>query len=298
MPRWPLADVARELRSPLRRGCRFARRRGCAIECTSPTTPRSTTTPCCSPPGHAASPPFDHAQTFSANDPSVLEGLLADLEEGWSRSAAFVVPPGVNWTLPAYELALLTARQVRSMGMDRDGVTVVTPEARPLALFGRPRARRPAELLHRAGVAFEGSAYVQSDRGSTGVARPGTPSLDVERVVTLPVVEGRGSAASPTTTTASCRSTTTPSVIGVDDVFAAGDGADFPIKQGGLATQQADAAAECIAQRAGAALAPRAVSPRAAWLAADRRGAALLRQPDRGWERARAPSPRIRSGRP
>ena len=43
-------------------------------------------------------------------------------------------------------------------------------------------------------------------------------------------------------------------VPGVEDVYAAGDGTTFPIKQGGLATQQADAAAEHIAARLGAAI--------------------------------------------
>jgi len=33
----------------------------------------------------------------------------------------------------------------------------------------------------------------------------------------------------------------------VDRVYAAGDAADFPVKTGGLAAQQADAAAESIA---------------------------------------------------
>ena len=41
-------------------------------------------------------------------------------------------------------------------------------------------------------------------------------------------------------------------VPGVPDVFAAGDATTFPLKQGGLATQQADAAAEAIAAELGA----------------------------------------------
>jgi sulfide:quinone oxidoreductase len=39
-------------------------------------------------------------------------------------------------------------------------------------------------------------------------------------------------------------------------VYAAGDATSLPIKQGGLACQQADAAAETIAARAGAAIEP------------------------------------------
>jgi sulfide:quinone oxidoreductase len=45
------------------------------------------------------------------------------------------------------------------------------------------------------------------------------------------------------------------------DVFAAGDATTFPLKQGGLATQQADAAAEAIAADHGAAIEPAPFRP-------------------------------------
>ena len=60
-------------------------------------------------------------------------------------------------------------------------------------------------------------------------------------------------------------------VMGVEDVYAAGDGTTFPIKQGGLATQQADAAAEHIAARLGAEVEPAAVPPGPARTADHRR---------------------------
>jgi sulfide:quinone oxidoreductase len=47
----------------------------------------------------------------------------------------------------------------------------------------------------------------------------------------------------------------------VPDVFAAGDATTFPLKQGGLATQQADAAAEAIAAAYGAPLDPAPFRP-------------------------------------
>ena len=47
----------------------------------------------------------------------------------------------------------------------------------------------------------------------------------------------------------------------LEDVFAAGDIANFPIKQGGLAAQQADAAAEAIAAEAGAQVDPQPFKP-------------------------------------
>jgi sulfide:quinone oxidoreductase len=50
-------------------------------------------------------------------------------------------------------------------------------------------------------------------------------------------------------------------VPGLEGVWAAGDCTSAPIKQGGLAAQQADAAAESIAARAGADLEPRPFRP-------------------------------------
>jgi hypothetical protein len=50
-------------------------------------------------------------------------------------------------------------------------------------------------------------------------------------------------------------------VVGATDVYAAGDATAFPLKQGGLATQQADAAAEAIAAAAGASVKPRPFEP-------------------------------------
>ena len=206
--------------------------------------------------------PFEHVQTFRADDPGAVGGLLADLEEGWSKSVAFVVPPGVNWTLPAYELALLTARQIRSMGMRETEIGLVTPEARPLTLFGARASAATGDLLDRAGVAFHGNAYVQAVAPGRGLSLvPGHEEICVERVVALPRVEGLRIDGLPHDHDGFLPIDDHAAVLGVDDVFAAGDGADFPVKQGGLATQQADAAAERIAQQAGAIIAPQPFRP-------------------------------------
>ena len=50
-------------------------------------------------------------------------------------------------------------------------------------------------------------------------------------------------------------------VMGADAVLAAGDATTFPIKQGGLATQQADAAAATIAHALGANVEPMPFAP-------------------------------------
>ena len=50
-------------------------------------------------------------------------------------------------------------------------------------------------------------------------------------------------------------------VKGLDDVFAAGDATAFPIKQGGLAAQQADAAAATIASELDDTIRPQPFQP-------------------------------------
>jgi len=50
-------------------------------------------------------------------------------------------------------------------------------------------------------------------------------------------------------------------VAGQHDVYAAGDATTYPIKQGGVAAQQAEAAAEAIAARVGAPVEARAFRP-------------------------------------
>src|SRR5215216_1709156 len=44
--------------------------------------------------------------------------LRLDIEEGYNKSLAMVVPPGSVWPLPVYELALMTAGEAREMGRD------------------------------------------------------------------------------------------------------------------------------------------------------------------------------------
>ena len=57
------------------------------------------------------------------------------------------------------------------------------------------------------------------------------------------------------------RSTSTAASPGCDRVYAAGDVTDFPLKQGGLATQQADAAAEAMLADLGLPIVPRPFEP-------------------------------------
>jgi sulfide:quinone oxidoreductase len=207
-------------------------------------------------------PALRRAITFDATgDPLALTGLLADLEGGWSKRVAFVVPPGATWSLPIYELALMTQRQAWGMGLDEVAITIVTPESAPLAIFGRRASDTVAEILTQRRIDVLTSTYAHEDDGGQVVLTPGDRHLEVERIVALPVPAGPGI---PGLTADEqgflpidehCR------VRGMDGVYAAGDGTNFPIKQGGIATQQADAAAEHIAARAGTGLEPGSFEP-------------------------------------
>src|SRR3954453_9729210 len=148
--------------------------------------------------GAKAGPAFRHAITFG-DDPSEerLHGMLADLDQGYARRVAFVVPGETSWTLPLYELALMTARQTWSMGMDHIQFTLVTPEDRPLALFGAAASTAVGELLAAHRIDFVGSSYA-SVGSRYVVADPGGRRIDVDRVVALPALAGPDLAGVPT----------------------------------------------------------------------------------------------------
>jgi sulfide:quinone oxidoreductase len=211
--------------------------------------------------GAKAVPAYRAALTFG-EDPSEerLHGMLADLEQGYVKRIAFVVPGEAVWTLPLYEIALMTARQAWGMGMDRVRFTLVTPEERPLAMFGGPASQAVAEMLAAEGIEFVGASYPTVGRGYV-IADPGGRRIDVERVVSLPVLDGRRLAGVPADATGFIPVDAYGRVRGVAGVYAAGDATNFPIKQGGLATQQADAVAQTVAAEVGAGVDPEPFRP-------------------------------------
>jgi sulfide:quinone oxidoreductase len=211
--------------------------------------------------GARAVPAFGDALTFGA-DPAErrLHGLLADLEQGYLKSVAFVVPGEAAWTLPLYEIALMTARHACNMGMERVQFTLVTPEERPLAMFGRPASDAVGDMLAAEGIEFVGSAYPSVGRGYV-VADPGGRRIDADRIISLPALEGRRHAGVPSDDAGFIPVDALGRVPQLRDVYAAGDGTNFPIKQGGLATQQADAVAEVVAAAVGVDIEPAPFRP-------------------------------------
>lgn len=186
--------------------------------------------------------------------------LLRDLDERRLHNVAFAVPPGASWPLPLYELALMTAMHVADHGLRKVRLSLVTPEMAPLELFGAAASQTVSELLEERGIELHLSRYpTRFEDGELSLVPAET--LSVERVVSLPSLVGAQLAGLPADANGFIPVDLHGLVQGEQDVYAAGDATNSPIKQGGVATQQADAAAEAIAARAGADLDPQPFRP-------------------------------------
>jgi len=183
----------------------------------------------------------------------ISAGLVDAAIHGARERVIFVLPAESAWGLPVYELALLAAHE-RTGGPE---LMVVTPEPRPLDVFGRTASDAVARLLDRAGVEFVGETAADSVLGDALITRDGQ-MIRADAVIALPRLEPR---AIPGLPEGFLEIDEHARVVGVPDVFAAGDVTAELIKQGGLATQQADAAAERIAFEAGADVEPRPYRP-------------------------------------
>jgi len=179
-----------------------------------------------------------------------MRDLLRDLDEGKLHSLVFVVPAGSSWPLPLYELALLSADRARALGAGAE-ITLVSPEPRPLAAFGAEASKLIAVLLAERGVRFLGPCRPGSVCGGGALTVRSGPPIKGDRVVAAPLIRGARIAGIPTNRWGFVPTGMAGLVEGIADVYAAGDTTAFPIKHGGLATQQADRIAHTIAARLG-----------------------------------------------
>lgn len=193
-------------------------------------------------------------------DEEAFSALLQDARAGRVTKLVFALPSGTSWPLPVYELALLTAVHLADAGASRVELTLVTPEERPLQLFGTAGSEAAAELLAQHGINLLVDTTPVAVEGGSLRLLP-DQWIDADRVVALPRLEGLRLEGVPHDAKGFVPTDTSGAVRGLEDVYAAGDLTDFPIKQGGIAAQQADAAAESIAAAAGARLDPQPFRP-------------------------------------
>jgi sulfide:quinone oxidoreductase len=144
------------------------------------------------------------------------------------------------------------------MGIDDARLVLISAEERPLGLFGQGAAEQLEGLLARRGIEFIGGYRPRVRRGEVVV---GDRRIAVDRTFALPVLRGLGLTGLPADAHGFIPVDVHGRVQGLNDVYAAGDATAFPLKQGGIAAQQAEAAAQAVAARHGCALAPEPFRP-------------------------------------
>jgi sulfide:quinone oxidoreductase len=201
------------------------------------------------------------ALTFRGpQDGPALAALLEAAVAGSVRRIVFALPVEARWPLPLYELALLTGTYLTDRYTMGVAITFVTPEDSPLALFGAEASEAIRELLELRGIELRlRTVPLRFEDGALQVAPDGEIAAD--RVVALPRFEGPRISGLPSDRRGFVATDDYGRVLSEEDIYAAGDMTQFPLKQGGIATQQADAAAAAIAARSGAPAQPTRFRP-------------------------------------
>jgi sulfide:quinone oxidoreductase len=212
-------------------------------------------------PGAQARPPFAGAITFGLEGSGqAVRAMLEQVRSGQASRVTFIAPAMTGWLLPLYELALMTARELARSNVHGVELHLLTPEKRPLELFGARGSQSVGRLLAAAGIEFVHASFAEADGGGLIYGALGEPNADY--VVTLPLLSGPALTGVPTTPPRGFIPVDEYGrVSGLTDVYAAGDAVDFTVKQGGIAAQQADAVAEHVAAAYGASVEPAPFRP-------------------------------------
>jgi sulfide:quinone oxidoreductase len=192
---------------------------------------------------------------WSAGNEAVSE-TLSPLRGRNDGKVVVTMPADGSWPLPLYEIALFIATELESGA----SVTIVTPEESPLDLFGKAATEEVASVLRERGIETiletapaeyrDGALITTDDRRVEADLAMALPRLVGRRIPGLPSDE-RG-------------------FIPIDGIglidghsreYAAGDATTFPVKFGGLATEQADVVAAAIAAEALGGTSPEPFKP-------------------------------------
>ena len=210
--------------------------------------------------GALPGPALPGATRFAGpRDVAAVRAAIDRTAETARPAIAFVATGGVGWTLPLYELATLVAGRFDAEGRDRD-LVVVTPEGEPLSVFGHTASREVARQLAAARISVKTGTMAEGfDDGRLWLAAGGSLAADV--VIALPEPRGPEVPGMPVDQSGFVPVDRFGRVAGAPMVWAAGDMTARPLKQGGLAIQQADVAARSIAAWAGASVEPKPYEP-------------------------------------
>lgn len=206
-------------------------------------------------------PRYKHAATIDDQHmDDTLHGIVQDIEGGYIHRLAFLSAERMAWPLPLYELALMSAGRAYDSDIEI-ATTIVTPEASPLEIFGAEASSAVEAILDRARVEFVSAAHTETPRVGEVILEPGERHLRVDRAIALPELEGPAVRGIPLGDHGFIPVDPYGRVLAVEDIYAAGDATNFPVKHGGIAAQQADAVAESIAAAAGAPVTPERFHP-------------------------------------
>lgn len=201
------------------------------------------------------------ALTFRGpDDGAALAELLERATHGELSRLVFALPAESTWPLPLYELALLTAAYLIDRLTRGVEVVLVTPEERALAAFGGTASDAIERLLEMRGIRFETSSTATGWHDGV-LELAGGGRLEADAVVALPRMQGPPIEGLPQDENGFVATDEYGWVLGLQDVYAAGDITQASIKQGGIAAQQADAVASAIASDLGAHNRPHEFKP-------------------------------------
>jgi sulfide:quinone oxidoreductase len=187
------------------------------------------------------------ATTFDSEATGPFREVLENLRGG--ERIVFALPDGITWPLPLYELALITSAWARPRGLDV-GLEIVTPEREPLEVFGPRVSKIVRELLDERRIRLTCKRTPVSFARGELVLRGGRRPADY--VVAAPILTGPELPGLPHDRFGFLPVDRAGAVAGIEGVFAAGDCTSYPLKQGGLAVQQAGATARAVAALCGA----------------------------------------------
>jgi len=198
--------------------------------------------------GAQPEPALPGAITFAGpRDVLAISEAIESLRPGRRYRITFVATTGVAWTLPLYELALMTAGHGRRRGLDLH-LEVVTREAKPLDVFGSVASAAVARRLIAAGVHLRTGTLAQ-EYADGKLRLEGEGPMEADLVIALPRLHGPRVPGLPEEPGGFAPVDAYGRVRGMERVWAVGDMTTRPLKQGGLAAQQADIAAADIAAR-------------------------------------------------